>query len=516
MKNKTRANGNPAVYLVGAGPGDPGLFTVKGMETLARADVVVYDALANDSLLELAPRGAEIIFAGKKKGFKTLEQKEINNLLIERAKRGKTVVRLKGGDPFVFGRGGEETEALNSAGVSVEIVPGVSSVYSVPAYSGVPLTHRGFNSSFAVVTGHEDPGKQSSRLNWKALSQMETVIFLMSLGNIEEIVKKLKEMKKPAGTPVMVTSRGTTGRQKTVVGTLENIGGKIRRQSGKLSPAVIMVGGAIKMRNRLNWFEKKPLFGKKIVVTRPAGQSVNFVKLLQQHGAEVVSFPCIEVVPPASWKDTDRLIKNIESCDFLTFTSVNGVERFFARLRSKGLDSRTLAGAKTVAIGSKTADALGGYGLRADIVPKKYTAEGILAELKKHKVRGKRFFIPRAGKARDALPEGLLKMGAEVETAACYRTRVPKYKPEEIDFVEKEITGARADMVVFTSSSSATNFLAIFKNAAEILRGVDIGCIGPITAGTVEAAGFKPSVVAGKHTAEGLADAMIRFYSFEI
>lgn len=501
------------VYLVGAGPGDPGLITVKGMETLAEADVVVYDALANDSLLEFAPPGAEFIFAGKKKGFKTLEQNDINGLLIDRAKRGKTVVRLKGGDPFVFGRGGEETEALVSAGVSVEIVPGVSSVYSVPAYSGVPLTHRDFNSSFAVVTGHEHPGKRSSRLNWKALSEMETVVFLMSMNNIEEIVKKLIEMKKPPETPAMATSRGTTGGQKTVVGTLENICEKIRLQDGAVAPAVFMAGGAIKLRNGLDWFETKPLFGKKIVITRPAGQAADFAKLLRRDGAEVVRFPCIETAPPVSWKSADRLIGNLPSCDFIAFTSVNGVERFFGRLHSKGLDSRAFAGTKTVAIGSKTESALNGHGLRADIVPKKYTAEGVLAELENHDVSGKAFFIPRAEKARNTLPDGLRRMGARVETAICYRTRIPEYKPEEIEFFENKVLEGGAQMIVFTSSSSATNFLAICKNAPEILRKTDIACIGPVTVRTVEKAGFTPSVVAEKHTAEGLADAMRGFFA---
>lgn len=500
-------------YLVGAGPGDPGLITVKGAEVLSRADVVVYDALANESLLELAPRGAEFVFAGKKKGWKTLEQKEINRLLVDGAKRGKTVVRLKGGDPFVFGRGGEEAGVLAAAGVPVEIVPGVSSVYSVPAYSGAPLTHRDFNSSFAVVTGHETPGKKSSKLNWKALAEMETVVFLMSLNNIGEIAEKLIKMKKPRKTPVMVTSRGTTGRQKTVVGTLGDICEKIRERGGASPPAVIMAGGAIGMREKLNWFEKKPLFGKRIVVTRPAGQAADFVNLLQRHGAEVVPFACLEVIPPASWKGADRLIEKMPSCDFVAFTSVNGVERFFARLNSKGLDSRAFAGAKTVAIGSKTAEALGGRGLRADIVPKKYTAEGILAEFEKRDIRGGKFFIFRAERARDTLPEGLSRMGAEVETAACYRTRIPKRKPGEVEFVERELLNGSADMTVFTSSSSVTNFLAIFKNAHEILQKTEIACIGPVTAQTVEEAGFKPSVVAGKHTAEGLVDAMRRFFA---
>ena len=510
MKSGKKPNGASAVYLVGAGPGDPGLITVKGMEALARADVVVYDALANNSLLEFARPGAEIVFAGKKKGFKAIEQSGINRLLINRAKRGKTVVRLKGGDPFVFGRGGEETEALMSAGIPVEIVPGVSSVHSVPAYSGVPLTHRDFNSSFAVVTGHEKPGKKS-RLNWKGLAQMETVVFLMSLNNIDEIAKKLMRNKKPRKTPVMVASRGTTGKQKTVVGTLENISAKIRAEGEDFAPAVVMAGGAVSLRGKLNWFEKKPLFGKKIVVTRPSGQSADFVKLLQQSGAEVVSLPCIEIVPPASWKPVDGLIKDIGSCDFLTFTSVNGVERFFARMKSAGLDARALGGVKTVSIGSKTAEALEARGVAADIVPRRYTAEGVLAEMKKRKVRGKVFFIPRAEKARDALPEGLLKMGAEVRTAPCYRTRVPKYGAAEMKAAEREME--LCDMVVFTSSSSATNFLSLFKNAPSVLCDRAVACIGPITAQTVEDAGFIPSVVAKKHTAEGLAEAMNGFFA---
>ena len=508
MKGGKKSEG-VAARLVGAGPGDPGLITVKGMEALASADVVIYDALANNSLLEFAPKKAELIFAGKKKGFKALEQEEINALLIDRARLGKKVVRLKGGDPFVFGRGGEEAEALADAGIPVEIIPGVSSVHSVPAYSGVPLTHRDFNSSFAVATGHKKPGKRSS-LDWAALARMETAVFLMSVDNIGEIAEKLIKNKKPRGTPVMVTARGTTGRQRTVTGKLGDIADKVRAHGGELTPAVIMVGGAVGKRARLNWFEKKPLFGRKITVTRPAGQSADFVNLLQQRGADVFSFPCIETAPPASWKPVDRLADNLRSCDFLTFTSANGVERFFSRLAARGLDARALGGAGTVCIGSKTAEALMRRGVRADIVPGKYTAEGILEELKKSKVRGKTFFIPRADKARDTLPEGLLKMGAKVETAPCYRTRSPKYSKEELAEAEAEVSSS--DAVVFTSSSSVTGFLGILKNGAEILSRIPVVCIGPVTAQTVRSEGLTPSVVADVHTTAGLADAMSAFF----
>ena len=509
MKSGKKTKSAAAVCLVGAGPGDPGLITVKGMEALRSADVVIYDALANNSLLEFAPEKAEFIFAGKKKGFKALEQKEINALLIDRAGRGRKVIRLKGGDPFVFGRGGEEAGALIEAGIPVEIVPGVSSVHSVPAYSGVPLTHRDFNSSFAVVTGHKKPGKRSP-VDWEALARMETVVFLMSAGNIGEIADKLMENKKPRKTPVMVTARGTTGRQKTVIGKLGDIADKVRAEGGGLAPAVVMTGGAVGMKNRFNWFEKKPLFGRKITVTRPAGQSADFINLLQQKGAEVFSFPCITIIPPASWKPVDRLADNLRSCDFLTFTSANGVERFFSRLDMRGLDARALGGAGTVCIGSKTAEALRRRGVRADIVPKKYTAEGVLEELKKSNVRGKTFFIPRADIARDALPEGLLKMGAKVETAACYRTRAPKYSKSELAAAQREV--ASSDAVVFTSSSSVTGFLGILKNGAEILRRVPVACIGPVTERTVRREGLTPSVVSGIHTTAGLADAMSDFF----
>ncbi|MCX7918559.1 MAG: uroporphyrinogen-III C-methyltransferase, partial [bacterium] len=360
------------VYLVGAGPGDPGLITVKGLECIKTADVIIYDYLANPKLLAYARPETELIYVGKKAGEHTLPQEEINALLIKKAHAGKTVCRLKGGDPTVFGRGGEEAEVLVQAGILFEFVPGVTSAIAVPAYAGIPVTHREYTSDFAVITGHEVPTKGSSSINWAHLAtSVGTLIFLMGVGNLPLIVTQLLKHGRPKRTPVAIIRHGTTPKQETIVGTLADIAEKAKQNQFK-PPAVIIVGDVVKLRDKLNWFESNPLFGKRILVTRTRSQASEFVRVLESFGAEVIEFPTIEIIPPSNWRPLDKAIRNLANYDWVIFTSVNGVTYFFQRLAEKNLDSRLFRTARIAAIGPATAEALKEKGLIPDIVPMEY------------------------------------------------------------------------------------------------------------------------------------------------
>ena len=383
---------NPIVYLIGAGPGDPGLLTIKGQKLLKTADVIVYDSLINKKLLNLCKKSAKLIFVGKTPGRREITQNEINKKLIYHSRRKRVVARLKGGDPFIFGRGGEEAEALVRAGITIEVVPGVSSISSVPGYSGVPLTHRKYNSSFTVITGHENPFKSNSKLNWKSISNQNTLVFLMALKNIDLIMKKLTEEKIPKNTPVLVTTWGTVPNQKSVTGTVGNISELLRSHPDIKSPAIILVGKIVNLKKQINWFERKPLFGKNIVITRAEEQSGDFFDLLSSYGANVIEFPTIETIPPKSWKEVDKAIRDIKKFNYVIFTSVNGVKYFFSRIRKNKLDSRIFFDKKIIAIGEKTGSELESYGLVPDIMPRNYTAEGILAKLKPSELKNKKFF----------------------------------------------------------------------------------------------------------------------------
>ncbi len=503
----------PVVYLVGAGPGDPELLTLKGKKILRYADVVIYDALINKRLLNFCKKSAKLIYVGKTPGQKESTQNEINKKLIYHARRKKTVVRLKGGDPFIFGRGGEEAEALVKANIVIEIVPGVSSVSSVPAYSGVPLTHREYNSSFTVITGHENPFKSDPKLNWKAISEQETLIFLMSLKNIHLIMKKLIEEKIPKNTPAMVISQGTIPTQRSVKGTIDSIAGLIRSDPAIKSPAIILVGKIVNLKKQVSWYEKKPLFGKNIVITRAEDQSSAFYDLLSSYGANVIEFPTIETIPTSSWEQVDKTIKSISKFDYVIFTSVNGVKYFFSRIFSKGLDSRIFSEKKIVVIGEKTGSELKSYGLSADIIPHNYTAEGIIESLKPSEIKGRRFLIPRAKVARDTLPKTLKEMKGKVTIASCYETVIPKIKPSlKKEFIDKLRSGG-IDLIAFTSSSTVINMLKILDKNSKYLHNTNCASIGPITSDTLISNGFKPEITASKHTIEGLVSEMLKYYA---
>lgn len=499
----------PIVYLVGAGPGDPGLLTLKGKKILETADVVIYDSLVNTKLLDHVKKNAELIYVGKKLGSKEASQKEINNLLVKKAKTCKTVARLKGGDPFVFGRGGEEAMALVDAGITIEIVPGVSSISAVPAYSGIPLTHRSFNSSFAVITGHEDPFKDKSQLSWNSLAKMKTLIFLMSLNNLSKIMKKLIKEKIPHDTPVMITSWGTMPSQKTIIGTISNICKKLEQNKQITTPAVIVVGEIVNLRNEIKWFEKKPLFGKKILVTRASDQISEFSHLLNEYGADVIELPTIEIVPPKSWAGVDKSIKEFKTYDYIIFTSVNGVKNFLSRLTFNSFDSRIFHNKTIITIGEKTALELKKFGLEPDIIPKEYSAEGILDVLDRKKIMNKNFLIPRAKIARDLLPKKLKELNAKVNVVTCYENKLPKITSEKKREIKKMLKNNKIDVITFTSSSTVTNFFKIFNGIRINIGKVLIACIGPITAKTLKDHGLEPIIIAKKYTSEGLIEAMI-------
>lgn len=498
------------VYLIGAGPGDPGLFTIRGKEILEKSDVVVYDYLVNRKLLGFAGEEAEIVYVGKKAGVKEMSQQDINRLLIARARKGKTVARLKGGDPFVFGRGGEEAEALAEKGIAFEIVPGVTSASAVPAYAGIPLTHRDVTSSFAVVTGHEDPGKEESNVPWDALSKIGTVVFLMSVRNLGKNMRMLMDSGKPMATPAAVITWGTYPEQATATGTVGDIARIVKARDDISSPAIVVIGDTVNLRKIINWYESKPLFGKKVLVTRAREQAKPIVSALEERGAEVIEFPVIEIFPPKSWKTLDDAIANLRNYDWIVFTSANGVTKFFERLLRSGKDLRTLGDIRVAAIGEVTAGEIGKRGIGVDLIPDEFRAEGLIERLRKKNIKGKRILIPRALKARDILPEALRKMGASVDVVPAYETRRPGEK--KAGKIKKMLAGEKIDAITFTSSSTVSNFLAIFPEFKSFSKYPVIACIGPVTAKSLKEAGYKARIVAREYTIDKLVQDITEYF----
>ncbi len=498
------------VYLVGAGPGDPGLITVKGLECLRKADVVIYDRLVDDSLLGEAPAGTEKIYVGKGRGCHALEQKEINLLLIDKARDGKTVVRLKGGDPFVLGRGGEEAEVLSANGILFEVVPGVSSAYAVPAYAGIPVTHRRLASSFTVITGHEDPEKDESSIDWSRISTgSDTLVFLMGMGNLVHIVNKLIQNGMPPSTPVAVISQGTGPRQRTVVGTLEDIGNRAQKE-GFEPPAVIVVGEVVKLREHLRWFDNLPLFGKRVLVTRAEHQTKELSRLLLERGAIPVEMPVIRISPPSNWRELDQAIMNLKRYDWIIFTSVNAVEMFWKRLRAKKLDARQFGGIKIGAIGPATAKALEDRDLHPDYVPKTYTSQDFLAGLKKQDVAGRKVLLPRVDIAGNELNEGLVKLGAKVQQVTAYRTAIVMDSNSQ---AKQMLLSGEIDVITFTSASTVKGLLDIMGQKWEVIKQAKLACIGLNTAAALADRGLKADIVASEHTMPGLVDAIESYFA---
>lgn len=503
---------NGKVYLVGAGPGDPELITLKGLECIKNADVIIYDYLASPSLLKHAREHAEIIYVGKKGGDHTLSQDRINALIAEKAQKGFTVTRLKGGDPFIFGRGGEEAEVLIDARIPFEIIPGVTSAIAAPAYAGIPLTHRKFTSTIAFVTGHEDPSKAESNIDWAALAKgIGTIVFLMGVKNLHHITDRLMHHGMSPDTPVALVRWGTTPKQTTVSGTLDTIVERTKA-AGLKPPAIIVVGHVVKLREKMRWFETRPLMGQCIVVTRAREQASDLVKRLSDLGAECLECPTIKVSPPQDVKPLDRAMENLSSYDWLIFTSVNGVNFFFERLFQKNKDVRALKDIHTAVIGPATEKKLFDFGLKSDIVPESYRAESVVKAFAGKDVTGRKILLPRAKEARPVLPLELKKMGAVVDEVTAYCTHAVK---DNTDVLSARLKERSIDMITFTSSSTVKNFRALFPNEdlKDLMRGVTIASIGPVTADTARDLGFDVHIIAESYTIPGLCQAILTHFS---
>ena len=494
------------VYIIGSGPGDPGLITVKAAECIGRSDVIVYDYLMGREILRHARSDARLIYVGKKGGDHTMSQERINQILVDEARAGNCVARIKGGDPFVFGRGGEEAQVLHRYGVSFEIIPGVTSAIAVPAYAGIPLTHRTITSTAAFVTGHEDPTKEESDIDWDAIAAIGTIVFLMGVKNLPTIVTKLVEKWRDPRTRVALIRWGTTPAQETLTGTLETIVALVEERKFR-PPAIFVVGDVAGLREELQWFEKKPLFGKTVVMTRPEAQSAAFAQLLYETGARVVSFPTIKIVPPGDYTPLDRAIEHIDTYDWIILTSVNGVRSFFDRLYHLGKDARSLAGVRLCAIGPATAKTVERHGIRVDLVPESYISESVVSAFKTAGGAGRKVLLPRAEIARDIIPESLTAMGAHCDVITAYQT-VPSGMTAE-DFHMLTGTGT-VDIITFTSPSTVDNFIDMIGKE-NIPGDALIACIGPVTKEAAEAAGLTVHIMATSYTVEGMMDAMIDY-----
>jgi uroporphyrinogen III methyltransferase/synthase len=518
------------VYLVGAGPGDIGLLTVKGLRCLQKAEVVIYDFHLNAQVLNYINHKAEFIYAGKRGGHHTLSQDEINSILIKKAKEGNIICRLKGGDPFVFGRGGEEAEILSREGIEFEVVPGVSSSVAAPAYAGIPLTHRLFSSSFAVIPGYEDIAKEESAIKWSKLATgVGTLVFLMAVKNVALIAQKLIDNGLSPDTPVAVVRWGTRPDQTTIVGTLENIAVILKEKEIK-PPAVMVVGEVVRLRESLNWYEKKPMFGHRILVTR---EHLEGFEPLEELGAEILAFPTIEIVPPKNFKELDKAIDAIETYHWLIFTSRNGVRYFLKRFFDKNRDIRDLKGIKICTIGNRTAREIEKYGLRVDLIPEKFRAEGLIEAIiktqkKKRRskitnqkssprrvvrgdkiLKGVRLLLPRAEVAREVFPKTLRGLGGEIDVPVVYRTIKPESHGKRLRRFLRE---GKITIATFTSAATFNNFKEIIGEDIEnLLKGVAIAVIGPVTAKAIEKAGLRVDIIPRESTIDEMVAEIMRW-----
>jgi uroporphyrinogen III methyltransferase/synthase len=503
------SNHKGIVYLVGAGPGDPGLITAKGLDCLRRAEVIIYDYLANPAFLDEAPAGAEKLYVGKTVGCHHTPQQNINQLLVEKARSGKLVVRLKGGDPFIFGRGGEEAQELHDAGIPFEVVPGVTAGFAAAAYAGIPLTHRDHTTSLALFTGHEKPEKRLSTLDWeKFATGIGTLVFYMGMANLAAICERLTTHGRSPQTPVAVIRWATTPRQQVVEGTLETIVAEVNKV-GLKPPAVIIVGEVVSLRQPLRWFENRPLLGRRILVTRAVNGVGEFSRLLEQQGAEAFPCPVIDLADPEDFAPVDDALSRLEQFDILILTSANAVERFFRRLRQTGRDVRSLSGIQVVAVGPKTAQSIEACGVRPDLVPADSRAEGVVAELLRAGVAGMRILYPCAELARPVIPEQLQQAGAEVCAPILYRTLPTSEGTARL----RQALGGGLDAVTFTSSSTVVNLFELADDEQkQVLRRVPLFSIGPETSRTMRRLGLEIAAEAGRSTLEGLAATLVDYF----
>jgi uroporphyrinogen III methyltransferase/synthase len=485
------------VYLVGAGPGDPELITLKAKRLLEQADSVLYDHLAPVELLELAPPGAERLYVGKKKADHAMSQEEICELLVERGQRGLNVVRLKGGDPFIFGRGGEEAEALADAGIPFEVVPGVTSPLGIAAYTGVPLTHRDHTSAVTFVTGHD-----VEKIDWAKVGTSETLVVLMGLSQFAEIARRVIEAGRSAETPAIAVRWGTRPTQEVVEGTLETLP-RLIHEAGMRPPATVIVGDVVRLRGKLDWFERLPLFGQMVVVTRGREQAASLANPLRQAGAEVVEVPAIEIRPARDGAALDAAVARVAEYDWLMFTSANGARIFLERLIASAHDVRAIRG-KICAIGPATAEALAAAHLKVDVMAEEYVAEGLLKALEAISLSSARVLIARAAVARDALPSELRRRGAIVDVVEAYRTEAPEGLAERA----AGVLGRKPDWITFTSTSTVENLAAAVGDGA--LRGVKAASIGPITSAALRRHHIEVAAEAAEYTSAGLVAAILR------
>ncbi len=502
------------VYLVGAGPGEPGLITVKGRELLQEADVVVYDHLANPGLLRYCRPGAELINAGKSASRHTLEQEEINQLLVSKARQGGVVVRLKGGDPFVFGRGGEEALALAAAGIPFVVVPGVSAGAAVPGYAGIPVTHRGIASSVGFFTGHRRAGERDIPV--PAAGSVDTAVFFMGMETLPEICERLRAAEWPGSTPAAVIQWGTTARQRAVAGTVDNIAA-IAKAEGLVPPGLLVVGEVVSLRAELAWVEKLPLFGCRVVVTRATRQAGAMERAIEARGGEAWPFPTIEIVPPADWGPLDNRLAVVGRYDWLVFTSANGVEFVVNRLLETGRDVRALAGPRIAAVGPGTGDALGRFGLRADLLPGTYDTSNLGQALVASTDVPRRALLLRAATASRELADTLKAAGWQVDEAGVYQT-LPNARDGAV--LAEMLRDGEVDAITFTSGSTVTGFLSALDQAgvsrAELARWmarVVVAAIGPVTAASVTQSGLRVDVMPARATIQALVEALGEHWS---
>ena len=496
------------VYLVGAGPGDPGLITVRGLELLESADTVVHDRLVDVRLLRRSRADAELIDAGKSPGGMGALQSDIDSLLIAKASEGRSVVRLKGGDPFVFGRGGEEAMALSRAGIPFEVVPGITSAIAAPAYAGIPVTHRGVASSVTIVTGSESPDKPGANVDWSALARTNgTLVVLMGWRSLESVVARLRAEGLPDGTPAALVEWGTGPRQRTVDGTLSDVIEKGRARG--LGPPVVAVFGRVAaLRDEVRWFDNRPLFGKRILVTRSRTQAGVLTRLLEGQGAEVVEVPTIRIEPPEDYGELDAALARLPGFDWVIFTSTNAVDAVFDRLREGGLDARALHGTRVAVIGRSTARSLADRGIAADLVASQSISEGLVKEMAALNVSGSRILVPGAETRREALAAGLAELGAKVEVVAAYRTVNVEDSPAAVEAALSD----GIDVATFTSSSTVRGLVRLLDGDVGKLSGLDVACIGPVTAAEASNAGLCVVILAKESTVEGLVEAMTDYY----
>lgn len=489
------------VYLLGAGPGDPELISVKGMRVLREADCIIYDYLAEKSLLD--GLDCEIIYVGKQGSNHTLKQDEINELIAAKALEGKTVVRLKGGDSFIFGRGGEEAELLVEKEIPFVVIPGISSFYSAPAYAGIPLTHRDFSNAFEVISGHRrSDADDTEDVNFPEFDPEKTFVFLMGMKNLHHISKTLIEEKNfPAETPVGIISWGTRPEQRVVTSTLSGIADAVEK--AKLTPpAIIIMGGVVSLRDKLRWFDTQPLFGKKIVVTRTRNQASKLSKVLTSLGARTIEFPTIEIKKLEDMFLLRKSISSIEQYEWIVFTSQNAINIFFEELFASGKDARALGNIKIAVIGKASGDELKQYGIVPDMIPVKFVAESLLDEFSSHDISGRKILIPCSADARMTLTDGLKEMGADAERIHIYTAEKPLHTDQKLlDEVKN------ADIITFTSSSTVTNFFSMIPSTDAVLAS-----IGPVTTATIADHGFTPAITADEFTIDGLVQAMVKFY----